>query len=54
MMTRQRIMGDVLLNGMERVVKARRDKYGATGHAHINTVSFLSHCTIIIHIFPVL
>ncbi len=42
MMTRQRIMGDVLLNGMERVVKARRDKYGATGHAHQYSVIFVT------------
>ncbi len=35
-------------------VKARRDTYGATGHAHINTASFLSHCTTIITIFLIL
>ncbi len=29
-------------------IKARRDMYGATGHAHINTVCFLSLCTTII------
>ncbi len=35
-------------------VKARRDTYGATGHAHINTASFLSHCTTIVTIFSFL
>ncbi len=35
-------------------VKARRDTYGATGHAHINIVSFVSHCTTIITIFVLL
>ncbi len=34
--------------------KARRDMYGDTGHAHINTASFLSHCTTIITIFSLL
>ncbi len=35
-------------------VKARRDKAAATGHAHINIASSLSHCTTIINVFALL
>ncbi len=35
-------------------VKARRDTAAATGHAHINIVSFLSQCTTIITVFAFL